>query len=148
MEKGDSVYALSVRQPFASLIAVGEKTIEWRSWLWTYRGPVVICASNSPKWRTQGKAPGSKAYLPTGAAVCIVDMVDCRPLMRGDLYAACVCDKKDGSDFDGDVDGYAFMLENPREVEPVEVKGQLRPWLWQGPELVFAPGWHDSKFEI
>ena len=42
------MYALSVRQPYASLIAVGEKTMEWRSRVWHYRGPVVICASVVP----------------------------------------------------------------------------------------------------
>lgn len=136
------MYALSVKQPFASLIAVGEKTVEWRSRVWNYRGPVVICASKSPKWRTHGKEPGSKAYLPTGAAICIVDMVDCRPITRKDLYAAC-CE-----DFRGKPDGYAFVLENPREVEPVEVKGQLRPWVWEGPELVLAPGWHKARYKF
>jgi len=34
-----------VRQPWASLIAVGLKTIEVRSRPWAYRGPLVICAT-------------------------------------------------------------------------------------------------------
>jgi len=134
------VYALSVKQPFASLIAVGEKTVEWRSRVWNYRGPVVICASKSPKWRTHGKEPGSKAYLPTGAAICIVDMVDCRPMKRKDLAAACLEDEGSA------VDGYAWILENPREVEPVPVKGIVAPWPWKGPELILAPGWHDERY--
>ena len=39
--------ALSVRQPFASQIVIGEKTIEWRSKPFNWRGPLVICASKS-----------------------------------------------------------------------------------------------------
>ena len=32
-KEGDgTMKALSVRQPYATLIATGEKTIEWRSW--------------------------------------------------------------------------------------------------------------------
>ena len=125
------MYALSVQQPFASSIAVGDKTIEWRKRVWNYRGPVVICASKNPRYKLD-----NGRYLPAGAAVCIVDMVDCRLMKKKDLYAAC-CE-----DYKGPVDGYAWVIENPREVEPVPVKGIVAPWPWQGPELVFAAGWH------
>jgi hypothetical protein len=43
------MYALSVKQPFASLMVSGVKTIEWRSRPFKYRGPLVICASKSPR---------------------------------------------------------------------------------------------------
>lgn len=39
--------ALLVRQPFASRIVIGEKTIEWRSRPFNWRGPLAICASKS-----------------------------------------------------------------------------------------------------
>lgn len=39
---------LSVRQPWASLIAWGDKTIEHRSWETPYRGPLLIHASGRP----------------------------------------------------------------------------------------------------
>ena len=35
---------LTVRQPFASLIALGVKTIEARTWSTDYRGPLIIQA--------------------------------------------------------------------------------------------------------
>lgn len=44
--------ALSVRQPFASQIVIGEKTIEWRSKPFNWRGPLVICASKKRDHRT------------------------------------------------------------------------------------------------
>lgn len=37
--------ALTVKQPWASLVAYGEKTIEYRSWATDYRGPLLICAA-------------------------------------------------------------------------------------------------------
>lgn len=37
--------ALSVRQPWATLIAIGAKRIETRSWRTRYRGPLAIDAS-------------------------------------------------------------------------------------------------------
>jgi hypothetical protein len=103
-----------------------------------------ICFAG-PKKMTDGSTVNCMC-LPVAAAVGIVDMVDCRPITREDMYAAYCCDKEDGSDFDGEVDGYAWLLENPREIEPIAVKGQLRPWPWQGPEPVLAPGWHKARF--
>lgn len=43
--------ALSIRQPWAWLIANGYKDIENRSWRTNYRGPVLIHASAAmPTW--------------------------------------------------------------------------------------------------
>ena len=70
--------SLSVRQPWASLIANGSKTIEVRSWRTAYRGPLLICASAR-------QCDG----LPTGVAVAIVDVVDCCPSKFIDSLASC-----------------------------------------------------------
>lgn len=40
--------ALTIRQPWASLIALGVKTIETRSWPTKYRGPIAIHAGKHP----------------------------------------------------------------------------------------------------
>lgn len=39
--------ALSIKQPFASMIQYDEKHIESRTWETLYRGPVLICASKT-----------------------------------------------------------------------------------------------------
>ena len=57
--------ALVVRQPRASLIARGEKTVEVRSWTTPYRGPLVIVVAARP------------ATPPGGMAICVVEV---RPL--------------------------------------------------------------------
>jgi hypothetical protein len=67
-------------------------------------------------------------------------------MTKEDLFAACMCDNQDGSDFCVDVDGYAWELAMPREVDPVPVKGIVAPWPWKGPELVPASGWHDARY--
>ena len=72
--------ALSVRQPFASQIVIGEKTIEWRSKPFNWRGPLVICASKSAIIELDN---GKR--LPVGVALGIVDVVGCRPMTREDL---------------------------------------------------------------
>lgn len=45
------VTALSLWQPWASLVALGAKTIETRSWSTKYRGPLLIhAARREPEW--------------------------------------------------------------------------------------------------
>lgn len=39
------IRGLTVRQPHAQLILLGEKTIELRSWSTRYRGDLLICAA-------------------------------------------------------------------------------------------------------
>ena len=133
----DSIKALSVRQPFASLIVIGGKIIEWRSKPIAYRGPLIICASKNPQIRmNNGK------LLPTGAAIGVVNLVDCRPMKKKDLVAAC-CE-----DWRGAVTGYAWVLEHHQEVIPVPVKGIVAPWPWakrQGIDLEFCPDWHKKE---
>jgi len=45
----ESMKALSVRQPWANLIAAGKKTIETRKWATDYRGQILIVSSKTPK---------------------------------------------------------------------------------------------------
>ncbi len=69
--------ALSVKQPWADLIASGEKTIETRTWWTGYRGPLVICSSALPKG--QGV---------TRRALCVVFLTHCRDMTLADQVAA------------------------------------------------------------
>lgn len=104
--------ALSVRQPWASLIASGHKSIELRSWSTKYRGPILILAGSNV-WR------GSEHPIigPLGVSLCLVNLIDVRPVVASDTEAACIV-PPDGFDF-------AWVLANPREVRRVPVKGKL-----------------------
>ena len=68
--------ALSIKQPWAELIALGRKRIEFRSWKVDFREPLLVVASTArqdDKCRENGLDP---ATLPYGKAVCVVDLVD------------------------------------------------------------------------
>ena len=41
---GQQLMALSIRQPYAQLVAGGTKTVEVRSWRTDYRGELLVCA--------------------------------------------------------------------------------------------------------
>ena len=100
--------ALSVKQPWANLIASGQKTIETRLWRTDYRGQLLICSSRNP------------AIYPAGFALCTVELVDCRMMRKADEVAAC-CPIYGGA--------YAWVLQNIQRI-PVDrifpVRGQLR----------------------
>lgn len=96
--------ALSVRQPWANLIASGDKTIETRKWATDHRGALLIVSSKTPK------------IEPAGYALAIANLVDCRPMTERDEPDAC-CSIYPGA--------YAWVLEDVRRIEPFAVRGQL-----------------------
>ena len=57
--------ALSLHPYYATLIAAGEKHIEYRSWSTPYRGLLLICASQY----------NDGPQFPRGYALCIVNLV-------------------------------------------------------------------------
>lgn len=132
--------ALSVRQPWASYIACGLKSIEVRNRPWKYRGKLVICATKRPVITLEG----FDHSLPRGKALAVVDLVDCRPLRQEDAKAAGL-GRLSLRDCLGQ---WAWVLNNAQEVEPVLVRGQLQPWDWRGPELIPAKGWHARVYEL
>ncbi len=69
--------ALSVKQPWASLIAQKSKPIETRLWATGYRGPLLICSSLMP--RDQG---------PAGYALCVAMLKKIEPMRAADWALA------------------------------------------------------------
>ena len=96
--------ALSIKQPWANMIAAGEKTIETRTWKTPYRGTLLIVSSREPK------------IAPAGFAIAIADLVDCRPMTRKDERAACCRIYPDA---------HAWVLRNIRKIQPISVRGAL-----------------------
>lgn len=96
--------ALSVKQPWANMIAAGEKTIETRTWATDYRGELLIVSTKAPK------------IEPAGCAVAIAELVGCRPMTEKDQLEAC-CSIYDGA--------FAWIITNVRAITPFPVRGQL-----------------------
>lgn len=99
--------ALSIKEPWLSMIASGEKAIETRTWL----APVSLCGV--PLLLAGSKKPKGEF---AGKAACIVEVVDCQPMVKSDEEAAC-CEVYPGA--------YAWTIRNIRRVWPVPIIGQL-----------------------
>lgn len=99
------IKAISIHQPWASMIALGPKTIEVRSWLTKHRGDLLIASTKQPVM------PG---FL-CGFALCIVNVVDCR-LMNPDDVNEARCKWEDGA--------WAWVLSDIRRIKPFRVRGK------------------------
>jgi hypothetical protein len=97
------VQAISVRQPWANLIASGKKSIETRGWSTSHHGLLLIASSKLPR------------IAPAGFAVAIARLDACRAMTRDDEQEAC-CEYYDGA--------FAWVLRDVHRIEPFPVRGQ------------------------
>jgi hypothetical protein len=96
--------ALSLRQPWPNLILSGKKTIETRKWVTSYRGPILILASKAPK------------IEPYGCALCVVTLVDIKPMTQEHVAQAC-CEVYERAQ--------SWFLADVRPIKPIPMKGAL-----------------------
>lgn len=69
--------ALTVMQPYAHLIAHGDKRVENREWSTRYRGLLYIHAGKSLEWLCLEKGEKPPAGMVFGAIVAVATIVDC-----------------------------------------------------------------------
>lgn len=116
--------ALSIKQPWANMIACNSKTIETRTWRTAHRGLLLIVASKS-----SSKAKRRPVEPLGGHAIAVARLVGCRPMTPDDEPAAkCAC-------YPG---AYAWFLDDIRRIRPFPVKGRLK--LYEVDELEDIPG--------
>jgi hypothetical protein len=123
--------AITILQPWASLIACGAKKIETRSWATKYRGQIAIHV---------GKAvPDMNLFTPLidrvlreehiylGKVIAIAELVACE-CMTPELIAMVTEPEKSFGWYEPG--RYMWMLANVRGIEPVPAKGMQRIWEW------------------
>lgn len=128
--------ALSLWQPWASLVVLGVKQIETRSWSTEYRGPIIIHATGSVPppaldfWRQaevlhllKGAGVMEPRGLPMGSHIGTVDLVGVVKVEDAQINSQ---EERLGNYTAG---RYAWLLDNPRELnEPVPAAGHQRLW--------------------
>lgn len=142
--------ALTLTQPWASLVALGAKRIETRSWRTPYRGSLAIHAAKGfPKWArdTCLDSPFDKELagdeLRTGVVLCTCRLIACVPtrelqenrVIEVDHIAGC------GDFFMSDLERafgdyspgrWAWLLADVKRLEtPIPAKGALGLWVWE-----------------
>lgn len=121
---------ITIKQPYASLIAAGIKKYEFRTWKSKYRGKLLIHAGKGIDKKAMEKFKNYNLEYPSGCIIAICDMVDCvkideetREMLLKEnelVYGKAAMDKS--------FDGYGFRLENVKMIEEISVKGALSFW--------------------
>jgi hypothetical protein len=162
------IKALSLTQPWATLLSIGAKRFETRSWRTEYRGLVAIHAAKGyPKWARELTANDARfrdtlinaGYysvheLPLGVILAVGELVDCR--LAHYILNPLSDEEKAFGDFS--YGRWAWAFEKVRVLpEPIPVKGTLRLWT-PAPALskqlvdfyhtgsmgwFFGPGWEE-----
>lgn len=122
--------AITIKQPFASLIAAGLKEYEFRIWKTNYRGEILIHAGKSIDKEAMKKFESVKLEYPTGCIIAKAKLTDCVPVTE--VVKEELREKNflvySGTTENADWNGYGFKLENVETMEPIFVNGMLGLW--------------------
>jgi len=137
------IKVITLIQPWATLIALGEKQIETRSWWTDYRGQLGIHAGktidlescNQPRIKAALASHGitSPSQLPTGCILSTCQVFDCKKMIIDKNNRIAVPGYKISDreiSFGHYAPGrWAWILANNKKLqEPVPARGQQRLW--------------------
>ncbi len=130
--------ALSLTQPWATLVIQGRKRFETRGWPTYHRGQIAIHASKGmPAYakeaaREFGLEPDA---LPRGVILGTVHLVGVAPTADVKKALQWAEDHLELAYGDYDEGRWAWQLVMPREfAEPIPARGALGLWEWEAPE--------------
>ena len=124
---------LTIKQPYASLIASGIKQYEFRSWKTKYRGEVLIHAGKSVDTKAMEEFKCYDLKYPKGCIIAKVMISDC---IKVDDKFKKILAKENYLVYNHVIDddkynGYAFKMDNVKLVKPIYIKGKLGLWNYE-----------------
>ena len=129
---------LTICQPYAELILLGQKLVENRTWPTNHRGPIGIHAGKSRDWlKTYEPLPGKMEF---GALVGFAELWDCLPI------AAVRRDRKLASQLAPHAEGpFCWLLRDVKRLwEPHPMPGKqglfdVADWIFEGADVDAGP---------
>lgn len=141
--------AITVWQPWASLLATGKKHIETRAWRTNYRGEILIHAAKKPYSQVELMIPREdrklienalrlkyidwKERVPTSVIVGKANLVNC--VLIDETTSELIKEQHPDEYAFGDFTPgrYAWVMESPVLFkEPIPTKGKQGLWNWEG----------------
>ena len=128
--------AITLHQPWASLVAKGCKQYETRDWPTSYRGPIIIHAGRKPKGKQELREHDKvlvsfKDLLnedcPYSAVVAIAELTDVILMTEEFINQQYPTELRCGN---WKIGRYAFKLENIRAIAPIPATGKQGLWKW------------------
>ena len=122
---------ITIKQPWATLIAKKLKEYEFRTWKTKYRGDILIHAGKGIDKEAMKRLEYLNLEYPIGCIIAKATITDC---VYVDDELRKVLKEKDEVVYRGVLDknrnwnGYGFKLENVEEIEPITINGKLSLW--------------------
>lgn len=125
---------ITIKQPWATLIAEGYKEYEFRTWKTKYRGDILIHAGKGIDKKAMERFKYLNLKYPVGQIIAKAMITDCiyvdeeftqKMLKKDPIVYKSLVDK-------GDWDGYGFKFENVKKIKSIEVNGKLGLWDYDG----------------
>ena len=146
--------AITLTQPWATLVAIKEKRIETRSWNTAYRGPLAIHAAKGyPQWAkdwcyVEPFQTALRAYpgppLPVGCVLATCRLIACVPTRELQLGRVIECEaslciapvpitEQELAFGDYSPGRWAWLLADVKPLPvPIPARGALSLWEWEG----------------
>jgi hypothetical protein len=123
---------ITIKQPWATLIAKGYKKYEFRTWKCNYRGDILIHAGKGIDKEAVKRFECYNLEYPTGCILAKATMSDCVEVTESFRRER----KKDNELVyrgiqDRNWNGYGFKMDNVEEINPIEINGQLGLWNYE-----------------
>lgn len=127
--------AITISQPYASLIASGEKWVENRTWAANYHGPLAIHAGKGQQYLTAEQL----AEYPTGCIIAVANLAACVKLSSVHEYDRHHEHKRNLIAFTNKswhsvaahkhTEGpWCWILEDVHAVDPILIRGSQGLW--------------------
>ena len=124
---------ITMKQPFATLIAEGIKEYEFRTWKTKYRGEILIHAGKGVNKKAMKKFEHLNLEYPSGAIIAKAKLTACIVIddkernklnEKNPIVYSSIIKNKEWS-------GYGFKLEEVEKIKPIEINGKLSLWNYE-----------------
>lgn len=120
---------ITIKQPWATLIAKRYKEYEFRTWKTKYRGEILIHAGKGTDKEAMTRFEDLKLEYPEGCIIAKAKITDC--IYVDDNFRKRVIPKNPNvykSLNRTEWEGYGFKIEEVEEIRPIKINGKLSLW--------------------
>lgn len=127
---------ITIKQPFATLIAEGLKEYEFRTWKTKYRGDILIHAGKSIDKKAMKRYEHLNLEYPIGCIIAKATITDC---INVDEDTRKMLNEKNSLVYSGIIKdnewvGYGFKLEKVEKIDQIPINGKLSLWDYNYPQ--------------
>ena len=122
---------ITVKQPFATLIAEGLKEYEFRTWKTKFRGDILIHAGKGIDKKAMERYKNLNLKYPNGKIIAKATITDCVYVddkLKDELKRKNPIVYYGVLQKNSNWEGFGFKLENIEKIEPIEINGKLSLW--------------------